>query len=109
MKTSLIMAIVATLCSMLIIFFERAFPFLLFSRKNPPRIISFIEKYIPPLVMACLLVYCLKDLNFTTGPKDFAPSLIGVAVTVGLHLWRKNSLISIFGGTIVYMVLIRLM
>ena len=96
--------IIATLCSALIIFSERAFPFVLFSKKEPPAIIKFIEKYIPPMVMAALLIYCLKDINFQN--KTFIPiEFISLTVTIALHLWKHNSLISIFSGTAIYMLL----
>lgn len=100
---------IAVFAITLVIFLERAFPFILFSRKNPPAIIRFVEKFIPPMVMAALLFYCLRDLSFTTGVKDFLPSVIGVIITIGLHVWKRNSLISIFAGTAVYMILIRVM
>lgn len=97
-----------------VIFFERAFPFILFSRKNPPIFITFIEKFIPPMVMICLVLYCIKDTQFVTAEKtiDFAgfiPPAAGICSTIGLHLWKKNSLISIFGGTIIYMILLKLL
>ena len=117
--------LIAVFISALIIFLERGFPFFLFSKRQPPAIIRFIEKYIPPMVMAALVCYCLKDISFVTtaltgsagatAPAStanlagFIPSLAGLAVTITLHLWRRNSLISIFGGTAVYMVLIRLL
>ena len=101
--------IIAILGSALIIFFERAFPFLLFSKREPPRIIRFIEKYIPPMVMASLVVYCLKDISFSTGIIGFVPYITGVIITVILHLWKRNTLISIFSGTAVYMILLRIL
>lgn len=99
----------------LVIIAERAFPFILFSKKNPPKIILFIEKYIPPMVMAALLFYCLKDINFVTTENNvpaidiigFVPYIASVGATIFLHLWKRNSLISIFGGTVLYMLLIR--
>lgn len=109
MQTSLFMALLTVFLSALIIFAERSFPFVLFSKKNPPSIIRFIEKYIPPMVMGALLVYCLKDLKFTQGLENFLPALVSVAVTIALHVWKRNSLISIFGGTALYMILIRIM
>lgn len=105
---SLNAALVATVVSGLIIFATRAFPFVVFSKKEPPRILRFIEKYIPPMIMAILLVYCLKDVQFTNVSSS-VPTLVALAVTVILHLWRHNSLISIFGGTALYMVLMRVM
>ena len=101
--------IIAVLLSSLIIFFERAFPFILFSKREPPRLLQFIEKYIPPLVMISLVCYCLKDITFNTGAIGFIPYLCGAILTIILHLWKRNSLLSIFGGTAVYMVLIRVL
>lgn len=100
--------LVATIATSIVIFSTRAFPFVLFSKKDPPRAIRFVEKLIPPMIMAILVVYCLRDLQFTTAPYSI-PSIIALAVTVVLHLWRHNPLISIFGGTILYMVLSRIM
>lgn len=106
-------ALIATLFIMLVTILERAFPFILFSRKNPPKIINFIEKYIPPMVMAALLFYCIKDISFvsngTIDLKGFLPYTIGIGATVALHIWKRNSLISIFGGTGIYMILIRIL
>ncbi len=106
-------ALIATFFIMLVTILERAFPFILFSRKNPPKIINFIEKYIPPMVMAALLFYCIKDISFvsngTVDLKGFLPYTIGIGATVALHIWKRNSLISIFGGTGIYMILIRIL
>lgn len=104
MNISLSAAVVATCLTAVIIFLLRAFPFLLFSKKDPPPLIRFIEKYIPSMIIAILIVYCLKDVQVTTAPFGI-PALVGIASTVALHLWRNNSMISIFGGTIIYMVL----
>lgn len=101
-------AVIATLVSAAIIFMERLFPFALFSRKDPPEVIRFIEKYIPSLIMAILIVYCLKDVQFACAPFG-APYLASIAVTVLLHLAVKNPMVSIFGGTILFMVLSRLL
>ncbi len=104
MKLSLLAALTATLATALLLFLLRAFPFLVFSKKEPPAIIRFVEKYIPSMIIAILIVYCLKDIQVTAFPFGL-PSLIGIGATVFLHLWRNNSMISIFGGTIIYMVL----
>jgi len=104
MRLSLAMALIATVASGAILYFLRAFPFLLFSRREPPAFISFIEKYIPSMVIAALLVYCLKDIQVTEMPFGI-PSVAALVVTVLLHLWKDNSMLSIFGGTILYMVL----
>ncbi|MDR1748046.1 MAG: AzlD domain-containing protein [Spirochaetaceae bacterium] len=92
----------------LIIFATRAFPFVLFSRHKPPGILLFIEKYIPPMIMAVLVVYCLKSVSFTSAPYG-VPELAALLFVTAVHLWRKNAMLSIFGGTILYMVLIRVL
>jgi branched-subunit amino acid transport protein AzlD len=98
--------IVAVFVSALVIFATRAFPFVLFSKRDPPALLRFIEKNIPPMVMAILLVYCLKSVRFTASPYGI-PELAALAVTIGAHLWKGNPMISIFGGTAVFMVLSR--
>lgn len=101
-------AIIASFLSGAIIFLERFFPFALFSKKNPPKILNFIERYLPAMVIAVLIVYCLKDIQFTSAPFG-SPYFIAIAVTIVLHLWLKNSMVSIFGSTIVFMILSRIM
>ena len=54
-----------------------------------------------------MVIFCLRDLRFTE-PSGFLPQLIAVGVTAGLHLWRRNTLLSIFGGTVCYMLLVQL-
>lgn len=97
-------ALIATLIAALVIFTTRLFPFALFSKGEPPSILRFIEKYIPPMIMAILLIYCLKDVDFATRPFGL-PQLIALLVTVVSYLWKGNSMVSIFGGTIVFMLL----
>jgi branched-subunit amino acid transport protein AzlD len=100
-------AVIAAFVSAAVIFATRAFPFALFSRREPPVILRFIEKNIPPLVMAILLVYCLKSVRFTQSPFG-VPELAALAVTAAAHLWKGNPMLSIFGGTAVFMLLCRL-
>ena len=86
----------------------RFLPFLLFPQdKEPPRLIRDLTTLLPPAVMGLLVVYCLKGVSLTAPPYGI-PELIGVAVTTGLHLWRRNTLLSIAAGTVVYMVLVQL-
>jgi len=103
-QLTLVQALLGTLVGAVVIFATRLFPFALFSRRNPPSVIKFIEKYIPSMIMAILVVYCLKDIQFTASPYGF-PYYIAIAVTVILHLLFKNPMISIFGGTILFMAL----
>ena len=101
-------ALAATVVSALIIFATRAFPFALFSYREPPRIIRFIEKYIPPMVIAILAVYCFKDIRITAQPWGI-PSFFAAGATVLLHVWKRNPMISIFGGTALFMILSRVL
>lgn len=107
MSLSLNAALITTLVAALVIFATRLFPFALFSKREPPLILRFVEKYIPPMIMAILLIYCLKDVNFAARPFGL-PQLIALLVTVASYLWKGNSMVSIFGGTIVFMLLQKL-
>ena len=100
--------ICAVLVSALVIFATRLFPFVIFSKKAPPKVMDIIALFLPPMMIAILLVYCLKDANLTSKPFGI-PEILSLLLTVSLHLWKKNSMLSIFSGTILYMILIRLM
>lgn len=111
MRLTLSEALIATLVTAALMYLLRAFPFILFSRKKPPKVLSFIEKYIPAMVIGVLIVYCLADpkyMTFSSSPWGI-PAIAGVLLTIILHLWKSNSMISIFGGTILFMVLERLL
>jgi branched-subunit amino acid transport protein AzlD len=97
-------ALIAVPLLALVILATRAFPFVLFSRRDPPRAIRFVERFIPPMVMAVLVVYCLKDVAWTTWPSGIR-ELVALALVTALHLWKKNAMLSIFGGTAFYMIL----
>ena len=86
----------------------RAVPFILFSRtgKIPP-VITYLGNVLPPAVMGMLIVYCLRNVSVTNTPFG-VPELIAVITVAALHLWRKNNLLSILGGTAFYMILIQL-
>jgi len=98
-------ALLAVALMGLIILSTRAFPFILFSRREPPSLIRFVEKYIPPMVMAVLVIYCLKDIQWTIWPSGIR-ELTALALVIGLHVWKKNAMLSIFGGTAFYMIVI---
>ncbi len=92
----------------IVTFFARAFPFLVFGkgeRMSPA--LAFIGRTLPLSVIAALVVYCLKDAMLSSFAA-FWPQLTGVLVTALLHLWKRNNLLSIAGGTLLYMILIRL-
>ena len=86
----------------------RFLPFLLFSSKRPtPKYVQYLGRALPPAIFGMLVVYCLKNVSIVSGSHGL-PELIAIAVTVGLHLWKRQTLLSIAGGTIAYMLLIQL-
>lgn len=84
----------------------RFIPFIIFGTKKTPDFILFLGKYLPYAIMGMLVVYCLKGVSLITAPFGI-PELLAIFVVVGLHLWKRNTLISITAGTICYMVLIQ--
>ena len=85
----------------------RFLPFILFPEgRKTPAYIQYLGKVLPFAVIGLLVVYCLKDVSFLTAPFGI-PELLVIAVTAALHLWKRNMLISIAGGTVIYMVLIQ--
>lgn len=91
----------------LVTFLTRALPFLLFDHgDHPPRMILYLGQVLPPAVIAMLIVYCLKGVSFAA-PAGWVPALVSGLAAVGLHLWKHNDLISIFGATALYMVLVQ--
>ena len=88
-------------------FLTRALPFLLFGRGGePPKVVLYLGRLLPPAVIAMLIVYCYRNTSFA-GPSGWAPGLIAGLAVVGLHVWKKNNMLSIVGGTILYMVLVQ--
>ncbi len=90
-------------------FATRLLPYLFFGGKHKvPEVIAYLGKVLPPAIIVTLVVYCIKDVDFTAAWHG-APELIAIAVTALLHLWRRNTLISIAAGTVLYMILIHVM
>lgn len=88
-------------------FLTRALPFLLFDHgDHPPKIILYLGRVLPPAIIAMLIIYCLKGVTFAA-PAGWVPSLAAGLAAVVLHLWKGNDLISIFGATVLYMVLVQ--
>ncbi len=88
-------------------FLERALPFLIFGNRKVPPIVQYLGKVLPMAIMATLVIYCIKDISFTA-LHSWVPYLISIAITAGVHLWRRNSLLSIAVGTAAYMVMVQL-
>ena len=88
-------------------FLTRALPFLLFDRgEHPPKIVLYLGKVLPPAIIAMLIVYCMKGVTFST-PAGWIPTLLAGTAAVLLHIWKGNDVISIFGATGLYMVLVQ--
>lgn len=85
----------------------RALPFLALGRGGQsPALVRRLGERLPPAVMAILVVYCLRSTSFAA-LSGWVPALAAGAATVALHVWRRNTLLSIAGGTLLYMLLIR--
>lgn len=92
----------------LIIVSCRALPFLFFSGKKPPAFLSFVETYMPAIAMTVLAVSSYTSIRWASPPHGL-PELAAGVLVVALHLWKRNALLSILGGTALYMLLCRLM
>ncbi|MBO5845470.1 MAG: branched-chain amino acid transporter permease [Clostridia bacterium] len=86
----------------------RALPFMVFSSKKPtPKYIRYLGKALPAAIFAMLVVYCLKSTPVLTAPHGL-PELISILAVVLIHIWRKNTMLSIAVGTVCYMLLVQL-
>lgn len=85
----------------------RFLPFLVFPQgKETPKYIQYLGKVLPAAVFGLLVVYCLKDVTILSGSHGL-PEAISILVVVLLHLWKRQMLLSIAGGTVCYMLLIQ--
>ena len=83
----------------------RFLPFLLFSKRTPP-FIEYLGRVLPAALIGMLVVYCLKDVRIDAAPHGL-PELISALFVVALQAIKRNSLLSILGGTALYMVLVQ--
>lgn len=85
----------------------RWLPFVLFpENREPPKVVAYLGRVLPPTMMGLLVVYCLRSVDLLSGSHGL-PEAIAVAVIAALHLWKRNVLLSIAGGTAVYMLLVQ--
>lgn len=102
MEHAIAIILVVAICT----FATRALPFLIFGgKKEVSPVIQYLGKVLPPAIMIILVVYCLRNINFFTGGRGI-PEFLAIAVVAILHLWKKNTLLSIGAGTIFYMLLV---
>ena len=100
--SALLIAVVAIVTMLL-----RVLPFIIFGgKRKTPEIVTYLGKVLPYAIMGMLVVYCLKDISITSFPFGI-PEVIASSVVVLLHLWKRNTLISVGGGTVLYMILIQ--
>lgn len=98
-----VMIVVAACCT----FATRVAPFLLFNGKKPiPPMVRYLGKTLPPAVIALLVVYCVKNVNWLAAPHGL-PEVLSIVVVALLHIWKRNNLLSIGVGTALYMFLIQ--
>lgn len=99
----LIVAVVAAVTIAL-----RFLPFFIFGgKRKTPEIILYLGRVLPYAIMGMLVIYCLRSIT-TAGIGAGAAQLIACAAVVLLHLWKRNTLISIIGGTVIYMILVQI-
>lgn len=85
----------------------RFLPFVLFpAGKETPRYIRYLGKVLPCAVFGMLVVYSLKDVNIFTGSHGL-PELAAILLVIVLHVWKRQMLLSIAGGTVCYMLLVQ--
>ena len=105
MKHDALIVVVAILVTMV----TRFLPFAIFRGERPtPKPVLYLGKVLPFAIMGMLVVYCLKDISLLTPPYGI-PELLGCLCVAALHLWKRNTLLSIGGGTLFYMLLIQLL
>lgn len=86
----------------------RFLPFILFSgRDKPPKYLAYLGRVLPPAVFAMLVVYCLKGVTLVSSPYGI-PELVSVAAVVIIHLLFRKTLLSVIGGTGLYLILVNL-
>ncbi len=87
-------------------FITRIFPFVFFHKHKDRPIMDYVAKYTPPMVMTILVIYVLKDVDLTNNTGFY--TLAATLLTVAVHVWKSNSLLSIFSGTFLYMFLLQM-
>lgn len=82
-------------------------PFLIFGRgRQTPRLVTYLGKVLPHAIIGMLVVYCLKDISLTAAPFGI-PELLGCLIVGALHVWKRNTLLSIGVGTVSYMLMVQ--
>ena len=101
MNAAIFIAVMAIVTMLL-----RFLPFLIFT-KETPEYISYLGKVLPAALIGMLIIYCVRDVSILDQPHGLPELIAGLAVA-GLQVWKRNSLLSILSGTVIYMLLVQL-
>lgn len=100
----ILIILIAVLSTML----TRFLPFALFPAGKPlPSFVRYLGRVLPGAVFGLLVVYCFRDISVFSGSHGL-PELIAGAAVVALHLWKKNMMLTVAVGTLIYMLLVNL-
>ena len=102
-RSAALVAVIAAVTAL-----TRFLPFLLFGgKRQSPRAIAYLGRVLPCAIMGMLVVYCLRNVAPLSPPYGI-PEAVGVAAAAALHIWKRNTLLSIGASTAVYMLLVQL-
>lgn len=91
----------------IVTFIIRVIPFVAFGGKREvPVTVTYLGKVLPPAIMVILVIYCIKGIHLLSGSHGI-PELLSIAVVIALHVWKRNTLLSIAVGTSLYMILVQ--
>lgn len=85
----------------------RFLPFLIFRSRKTPEFVAYLGKVLPCAIMGMLVIYCLRNISFAS-LSAFLPELLACALVALIHIWKRNTLLSILSGTLFYMILVQL-
>ncbi len=107
MRLNTVESLVIILLTALGVQLTRWLSFLLFPEKREPsKAVLYLGQVLPPAMMGLLIVYCFKNVTWLSGTHG-VPELLATAAVAAVHLWKKNVLLSIGGGTVLYMILVQ--
>ena len=102
MRSGILVAVMAIVTALL-----RFLPFIIF-RKKTPGYITYLGKVLPSAIIGMLVIYCLRNTSIVAFPFGI-PELVAGIIVVVLHVWRRNSLLSIVSGTAAYMFMVQVL
>lgn len=100
-------AILLISCMAVVTALIRILPFIIFNGRETPKPISYLGKYLPYSIIGMLIIYCIKDVSLVKVPHAI-PEIISILLVVVLHIYKRNTLLSIIAGTLCYMLTIHI-